>query len=97
MLQPDLRARPMPVLEEVVVPPVDDLTVTLTVGIVGLGYVGLPTALAFGCRGHRVVGFDTSGERLEAIRSGEVDLLERDRQRLADLWLRGAKVPLKKD
>jgi UDP-N-acetyl-D-glucosamine dehydrogenase len=30
------------------------------VGIIGLGYVGLPLALAFAGRGVRVLGFDTA-------------------------------------
>jgi nucleotide sugar dehydrogenase len=57
----------------------------LTVGIVGMGYVGLPTALAFGEHGHRIVGFDIDEQRLRAIRDGEVDLLPRDLERLGAL------------
>lgn len=52
------------------------------VAVVGLGYVGLPTALAFHDCGLRVLGVDISRGRLTAIRSGEVDLIARDRQRL---------------
>jgi len=52
------------------------------VGIVGLGYVGLPTALAFHAAGRSVLGFDVSEGRLEDIRAGRVDLLESDRDRL---------------
>ncbi|MFE9805782.1 nucleotide sugar dehydrogenase [Streptomyces sp. NPDC005548] len=46
-----------------------------TVAVVGLGYVGLPTALAFFAAGAHVVGVDTSPRRLEAISRGVVDLL----------------------
>ncbi|HWF33157.1 MAG TPA: NAD(P)-binding domain-containing protein, partial [Solirubrobacteraceae bacterium] len=46
------------------------------VAVVGLGYVGLPTALALRSTGHRIVGIDTSAKRLEAIRAGEVELLD---------------------
>ena len=47
------------------------------VAVVGLGYVGLPLAVAFGKR-RRTIGYDRSRERVEAIgrgddRSGEVD------------------------
>ena len=56
-----------------------------TVAIVGLGYVGLPTALAFVASGARVVGVDADPCRLRAIETGRVDLLDRDRRRLADL------------
>lgn len=39
------------------------------VGVVGLGYVGLPLAVAFGRRGHEVVGFDVQEEKLEQLRA----------------------------
>jgi nucleotide sugar dehydrogenase len=53
------------------------------VAIVGLGYVGLPTALAFHACGRRVLGIDVSAQRLTAIRNEQVDLLASDRDRLA--------------
>jgi len=52
------------------------------VAIVGLGYVGLPTALAYHHAGQRVLGVDVSSRRLDAIRSGAVDLVQGDRDRL---------------
>jgi nucleotide sugar dehydrogenase len=53
------------------------------VAVVGLGYVGLPTALGVHAAGGRVVGVDVSPARLAAIRAGEVDLLAADHARLA--------------
>ena len=53
------------------------------VAVVGLGYVGLPTALSLADHGARIIGFDVSEARLADIKSGRVDLLSRDRQRLA--------------
>lgn len=53
------------------------------VAIVGLGYVGLPTALALHAQGGSVLGFDVSAPRLAAVRDRTVDLLERDHVRLA--------------
>jgi len=47
-----------------------------------MGYVGLPTALARVASGGRVVGIDISSRRLDAIRSGHVDLVPSDRDRL---------------
>lgn len=41
------------------------------VGVVGLGYVGLPLALAFAEAGHRVVGVDTDRAKVEALGRGE--------------------------
>jgi UDP-N-acetyl-D-glucosamine dehydrogenase len=53
-----------------------------TVAIVGLGYVGLPTALGFVDAGARVIGIDHDPRRLERISLGEVDLLPEDHERL---------------
>jgi nucleotide sugar dehydrogenase len=47
-----------------------------------MGYVGLPTALAFHEAGFRVFGFDVNPTRLAAIRAGDVDLLPEDHLRL---------------
>jgi UDP-N-acetyl-D-glucosamine dehydrogenase len=55
-----------------------------TIALVGMGYVGLPTALALLEAGVSVVGYDISESRLAAIKSGQADLLERDRARLRD-------------
>jgi UDP-N-acetyl-D-glucosamine dehydrogenase len=53
-----------------------------SVTIVGLGYVGLLTALALLGRSSRIIGFDISNERLRAIESGDVDLSDLDQLRL---------------
>jgi nucleotide sugar dehydrogenase len=50
--------------------------------VVGLGYVGLPTALHLLEAGLEVVGVDVSPARLAAIRDRSVDLLPADQQRL---------------
>jgi UDP-N-acetyl-D-glucosamine dehydrogenase len=42
----------------------------MRVGIVGLGYVGLPLAVAFAEAGCEVVGVDVSAERVEALSAG---------------------------
>jgi UDP-N-acetyl-D-glucosamine dehydrogenase len=55
---------------------------TFDVGIIGLGYVGLPTALAFHAAGLRVLALDISQERLGAIGVRNVDLLDVDLHRL---------------
>ncbi|MFB9360194.1 nucleotide sugar dehydrogenase [Actinoplanes nipponensis] len=52
--------------------------------VVGLGYVGLPTALALHSAGHEVLGLDVSDARLGDIRTGRVDLLPSDHNRLAE-------------
>ncbi|MGW2821178.1 nucleotide sugar dehydrogenase [Streptomyces sp. NPDC001443] len=52
------------------------------VAVVGLGYVGLPTALGLLAAGTEVIGLDVSAERLTGIRNGDVDLLPSDLERL---------------
>jgi UDP-N-acetyl-D-glucosamine dehydrogenase len=52
------------------------------IAVVGLGYVGVPTALSFADQGAEVVGFDVSEARLSAIKDVRIDLLSRDRPRL---------------
>lgn len=51
--------------------------------ILGLGYVGLPTAYALRSRHSRSIGVDISEDRLQAIKAGEADLPEADREGLA--------------
>lgn len=56
---------------------------TLTsVAVIGMGYVGLPTALGLHAGGITVFGIDQSAHRLDAVRSCRVDLIESDRRRL---------------
>lgn len=44
---------------------------TATVGVVGLGYVGLPLAVLQARTGYRVVGIDEAAERVERVNRGE--------------------------
>ncbi len=53
-----------------------------SVVVVGLGYVGLPTALALADSGCIVTGYDVSEERLAAIKAGRVDVTATDGERL---------------
>jgi UDP-N-acetyl-D-glucosamine dehydrogenase len=46
----------------------------MKVGIIGLGYVGLPLAHAFAEAGNEVVGVDTDSKRLERLRRSESDI-----------------------
>ena len=41
------------------------------IGIVGLGYVGLPLVLGFVARGFRVIGFDIDESKVKALKAGE--------------------------
>src|SRR5436190_20365249 len=41
------------------------------VGVIGLGYVGLPLLHAFHNAGFRVIGFDVDPKKIDALRRGE--------------------------
>src|SRR4029450_5544467 len=41
-----------------------------TVGVIGLGYVGLPLVLRFGEVGFRVIGFDTHPPKIKQLNAG---------------------------
>ncbi|MEZ5073227.1 MAG: nucleotide sugar dehydrogenase [Solirubrobacterales bacterium] len=46
----------------------------MRIGIVGLGYVGLPLAAAFARVGHRVAGYDVDADRVERLGRGISDV-----------------------
>jgi len=52
------------------------------VGIVGLGYVGLPLAVAFAEEGHEIVGVDTDARLVAAIEAGESHIEDVPSERL---------------
>lgn len=58
------------------------LTEHAVVAVVGLGYVGLPTAIAMAGAGCEIVGIDISARRLQTIRAGEAELLDSELQDL---------------
>ncbi|MFE5294147.1 UDP-N-acetyl-D-mannosamine dehydrogenase [Isoptericola sp. NPDC056618] len=49
-----------------------------TVGVIGLGYIGLPTAAILASRGVKVVGVDVKPSTVEAVNRGEVPFVEPD-------------------
>ncbi len=56
----------------------------LRIGIVGLGYAGLPLALAFAEEGFPVVGIDLNAERVAAVNEGRSYLVDVPDDRYAD-------------
>lgn len=60
------------------------------IAIIGMGYVGLPTSLAFVESGLRVLGIELSQQRIDTISDGHVDLLPSDQQRLTKAQRTGA-------
>ncbi|MGH7543857.1 MAG: nucleotide sugar dehydrogenase [Gemmatimonadota bacterium] len=54
------------------------------VGVVGLGYVGLPLSLAFAERGFSVLGFDVDAAKVDAISRGETYIAHHDGGRVRE-------------
>jgi UDP-N-acetyl-D-glucosamine/UDP-N-acetyl-D-galactosamine dehydrogenase len=63
------------------------------VGVVGLGYVGLPVALAFARQFAGTVGFDTNDQRVEELRRGHDHTGEQDGEALQATTLRMTSDP----
>jgi UDP-N-acetyl-D-glucosamine dehydrogenase len=57
----------------------------MKIGVVGLGYVGLPLAVAFCEAGHSVVGVDCDPRRVEALAGGESHVEDISSARLRDV------------
>ncbi|MGH9161966.1 MAG: nucleotide sugar dehydrogenase, partial [Vicinamibacteraceae bacterium] len=49
---------------------------TLGIGVVGLGYVGLPLAVAFADAGFHVIGIDASPTRVDQLQAGQSPILD---------------------
>lgn len=60
----------------------------LSIAVIGLGYVGLPTAVAFHDAGFDVKGYDKSIELIESLKSGKSIILEENGKKLPsdDKW-----------
>src|SRR4030065_1800885 len=49
-----------------------------TICVVGLGYIGLPTASLLGTKGYQVYGEDTSAHVVDTINQGKIHIVEPD-------------------
>jgi len=49
-----------------------------TISVIGLGYIGLPTAAVIAARGINVIGVDVSAEAVETINQGKIHIVEPD-------------------
>ena len=56
-----------------------------TVGVIGMGYVGLPLAIEFAKAGFPVIGFDLDKKKVEAINSGTPYIKHIDAGRMREL------------
>ncbi len=62
---------------------------TAVIGVLGLGYVGLPLAVAFARKGFRVVGLDTDGAKVERLRQGRTYIRHIPDEVVSELAARG--------
>jgi UDP-N-acetyl-D-glucosamine dehydrogenase len=60
----------------------------MKVGVVGLGYVGLPLAVAFGEAGHDVVGLDVDSRKIKDLKAGKSYIEDVPAERLKALGAR---------
>src|SRR4051812_43867273 len=58
---------------------------TAKVGVIGLGYVGLPLLHAFHAAGFPVLGFDVDASKITALKSGETYLKHLGPELVAEL------------
>ncbi len=52
----------------------------LTITILGMGYIGLPTGIAFARAGFTVYGFDVNKDVISTLKSGKIHIVEPDLQ-----------------
>lgn len=69
-----------------------------TISVIGLGYIGLPTAAMFASRKIRVIGVDTNAKAVDTINAGRVHIVEPDldivvRAAVEQGYLRATTVP----
>ena len=67
---------------------------TANIAVVGLGYVGLPLALAFSERGFRTFGIDVDSEKLSMLYAGESYVVDIDGRRISDALSRTEASPM---
>lgn len=49
-----------------------------TLSVIGLGYIGLPTAAVFASRGKQVIGIDVNAQAVATINRGDIHIVEPD-------------------
>ena len=56
-----------------------------TIGVVGLGYVGLPLVLTFGKKNYRVIGFDIDKAKTDKLQAGKSYIRHIPNERISEL------------
>lgn len=71
---------------------------TAKIGIIGLGYVGLPLAVAFAKTGFIVQGYDQDAQKIAVLKKGESDVIDIQAEQLKPLILnKQLKVSMSKE
>ncbi|WP_447746948.1 UDP-N-acetyl-D-mannosamine dehydrogenase [Pseudomonas nicosulfuronedens] len=60
-----------------------------TISVVGLGYIGLPTAAVFASRKKKVIGVDVNQLAVETINRGEIHIVEPDLDKVVQAAVKG--------
>ncbi|AXF77853.1 UDP-N-acetyl-D-mannosamine dehydrogenase [Erwinia tracheiphila] len=73
-----------------------------TISVIGLGYIGLPTAAAFASRQKTVIGIDINALAVDTINRGDIHIIEPDLDRVVKAaveqgWLCAATRPVSAD
>ena len=69
-----------------------------TISVIGLGYIGLPTAAMFAAQRKKVIGVDVSKDVVEIVNRGEIHIVEPDldvivQRAVANGYLRATLIP----
>lgn len=69
-----------------------------TISMIGLGYIGLPTATLFASRKKKVIGVDVNQHAVDTINQGKIHIVEPEldvlvQKAVADGWLRATTKP----
>ena len=65
------------------------------IGVIGLGYVGLPLVLHFARQGFRILGFDADQAKVEALNAGRSYIMHIQSEEIAALPRRGIRGALR--
>lgn len=63
-----------------------------TVSMIGLGYIGLPTAAVMASRGIKVIGVDINQHAVDTINQGHIHIVEPDLEALVHEVVRTGKL-----
>ncbi|MEA3305286.1 MAG: nucleotide sugar dehydrogenase [Candidatus Omnitrophota bacterium] len=64
-------------------------TKSARIGVIGLGYVGLPLAVSFAEEGFEVIGIETNAKRVKSIKNGRSHIMDIDSEKVSKLVSNG--------